>query len=83
MEESIYYAELPDVLGYGIAAIGRTKEEAEKAVKEKFLALKKQKEIISNPDFDTFPKAKEYFGMNIHRMIIGKGYLGGQSETEV
>jgi hypothetical protein len=78
-KNKIWFAELPSICGYGISAIGRTEEEAVKAVKKSYYEWRKGYGWFRD-DFDTWEKACDYFCLHSKEVEFGKVYFEGLGE---
>lgn len=64
---------IPSIFGYGINAIGRTKAEAENALRKAYEQHKKHQ-----PDpLTDFETSFQYWGGSLNRIKIGKAYHDG------
>jgi hypothetical protein len=75
----IYRAEIPDIVGYGCYGNGKTIYDATMNLRKAYNQVKKEWNI-TNESFNTFPKAYEYFGGNVRKLMVGSYGLLGQEE---
>ncbi|KZX57771.1 hypothetical protein A3709_19300 [Halioglobus sp. HI00S01] len=70
--EVMYFAEIPDIFGYGINLIDTDEDSARRRLKKAYFAWR------DNSTLDmTFERAVEHFGGGVREIQVGKSYYDG------
>tara|TARA_R100001594_G_C3841733_1_gene216053 strand:+ start:180 stop:422 length:243 start_codon:yes stop_codon:yes gene_type:complete len=78
-KDFIWMGRMPGVCGYGICVIGKTKQGAEKSLKNAYYKWRKDSNGFGS-HMDTYNKAMDYFGGWVEKKYFGFDYFDDFAE---
>ena len=86
LDETIWMASIPDIFGgYGIIAVGKTEQEAKSALWKVYTENTREWNGIEDDIYMPVKNLEQLidtWGINLRCMNLGKGYFGGNDETD-